>query len=117
MRGISETSVSTVGAYATPMDGLDPRRESATAISPFGPDSYHEIRERQRSVESVVSPRTDGGRPSLVSPMSPPEGHDGNDYIGAGTPPQTQEPLLGRSPSVSGAGSVQRKSNFQERLD
>ena len=121
LRGISETSVSTIGgagAYVTPQasPGLP------TPNSPYGPDSYSQIRERERSVgrgegEGDGILRQDGGRPSLVSPLSPPGGRDGEDYLSARgsvsgpalTPPAPE--------GVSPTGQTRRKSNFQESLD
>ena len=116
LRGISETSVSTIGAPLSP----------ASPASPFGPDSYGHIRERERSVgrgEPEVEDgilRQDGGRPSLVSPLSPPGGTgvvgENEDYmsargsVGAGPGP-------GVSPTIGSATGPRRKSNFQESLD
>jgi hypothetical protein len=74
LRGISETSVSTVGGYATPMEGLGirSRAEGDATSPPTGPD----------------------GRPLLVSPLTPPEGMQGSgDYLGASTgTPSNQGP-------------------------
>lgn len=80
LRGISETSVSTTGAYATPSEGL-------------GVDhGYH------------TAPAVLDGRPSAVSPLTPPSasGPESRDYLGARHPD---------SPNP------RRRSNFSEGLD
>jgi hypothetical protein len=62
LRGISDTSVSTEGNYATPMDP---------------PTSTPR--------ETVVE--TPSGRPGAVSPLTPPQPvHESGDYLGAGSP-------------------------------
>lgn len=109
------------------MDGLGSpgsgHRSPHTPGSPFGPDSYSEIRERERSAtreeamgtsDGII--RQDGGRPSLVSPLSPPGGlGEGEDYLSArdaGSPAPTAE-----GAQVSPTAAQRRKSNFQEVLD
>jgi hypothetical protein len=58
LRGISETSVSTDGNYATPMEG-------GIALG-------------------SLPPPTMTGRPNVVSPLTPPEGsNEAGDYLGA----------------------------------
>lgn len=125
LRGISETSVSTVGGYATPMESQPHPRSPG---SPYGPDSYSQIRERERSVgregeEGDGIQRQDGKRPSLVSPLSPPDGHHGDDYLGGPVAGSEGTTRSGLSPggaggvSPTGTGTTRRKSNFQESLD
>lgn len=120
LRGISETSVSTIGDYATPSVGNAPR----TPGSPFGPEYYSQVWERERSVgsggkrqdeedEESVLPK-DTKRPSIVSPLTPPGGHDGSDYIGGTATESGSGNVLRGSGSVSSGG--RRKSNFQEGL-
>lgn len=103
------------------MDGLGSagsgQRSPGTPGSPFGPDSYSAIRERERSInreDEII--RQDGGRPSIVSPLSPPGGNgESEDYMSA-------KGESSRTPTASNAGASptvgsRRKSNFQEVLD
>jgi len=82
LRGISETSVSTDGVYATPME-----RGEGMATPQGQPPT-----------------RGQDGRPSAVSPLTPPEGINSRDYVGARSPGSPSE-------------STKRKSNFSEGLD
>lgn len=83
MRGISETSVSTDGgAYATPMEGF--------AVSALTPGPGLGVQER----------------PSMVSPITPPEGGlQARDYVDAGQAGQGE------------SGHAKRRSNFSEGLE
>jgi hypothetical protein len=89
MRGISETSVSTVGAYATPSEG----------------GGFHDHGEGSGSGHPAP-PVLD--RPTDVSPLTPPSatGFGANDYLGA----RARASGEGQSPT-------QRRSNFSEGLD
>ncbi|KAG4418624.1 hypothetical protein IFR04_008249 [Cadophora malorum] len=82
LRGISETSVSTDGVYATPM----------------------EIGDGMATPQAQAPTRAQDGRPSAVSPLTPPEGINSRDYVGARSPGSPSE-------------STKRKSNFSEGLD
>lgn len=62
LRGISETSVSTQGDYATPMESRDRGMR------------LKDIPDRSEPVQN---------RPAVVSPLTPPQGTDG-DYMSAG---------------------------------
>ncbi|KAG9236167.1 hypothetical protein BJ875DRAFT_372696 [Amylocarpus encephaloides] len=91
LRGISETSVSTDGAYATPM-GI--------------PDSsvQGQVTSQQVMAPPTSEPNRLGG---IVSPMTPTAGTgESGDYLGTG--------LAGNS---GGSPSVKRKSQFSEKLD
>ncbi|KAH7391537.1 hypothetical protein BKA64DRAFT_107644 [Cadophora sp. MPI-SDFR-AT-0126] len=94
LRGISETSVSTDGVYATPME----RREG--------------IPTPQGQAQGQV--RGPDGRPSAVSPLTPPAGVDSGDYLGA----RSSQGVAGgpRNPG-SPSESTKRRSNFSEGLD
>ncbi|KAH8586853.1 hypothetical protein B0O99DRAFT_585342 [Bisporella sp. PMI_857] len=87
LRGISETSVSTEGNYATPAaEGLGIR-----GPSPASP------REEDLSGSGVAA------RPGVVSPLTPPDGiGEGQDYLTSGAAAQA---------------NPKRKSNFAERLE
>jgi hypothetical protein len=62
LRGISDTSVSTEGNYATPMDPPTSTTREAVAETP-------------------------SGRPGAVSPLTPPQPvHESSDYLGVGSP-------------------------------
>jgi hypothetical protein len=72
LRGISETSLGTNRAYATPMEGAGLGLSGATAAAP----------------EQAT-------RPTIVSPLTPPQGtQESGDYMGAGS--QAGSPSGGR---------------------
>jgi hypothetical protein len=88
LRGISDTSVSTEGAYATPGEGLN------IASAPKS--------------EPIPTALGHSSRPNVVSPLTPPQPvHESGDYLGAGLAP---------SPSPT-PNSSNRKSQFSEKLD
>ncbi|KAK0118301.1 hypothetical protein ONS95_012595 [Cadophora gregata] len=115
LRGISETSVSTEGAYATPMERGEGMGIGTGMVTPQGQGQA----------------RGQDGRPSAVSPLTPPTGADSRDYLaagagaGAGAGTSTGAGLSrgggnGSEPRSQGSlrsESTKRRSNFSEGLD
>ncbi|RDL33728.1 uncharacterized protein BP5553_08096 [Venustampulla echinocandica] len=102
LRGISETSVSTDGAYAAP-----PQLPESAAPAPTEPPTVTVTSEEDPTPAPL----------SVVSPLTPPQvTHESGDYIGAGATGSA-----GRAPQTTQTThqiqNQNRKSNFSEKLD
>jgi hypothetical protein len=105
LRGISETSVSTDGAFATPMGAPEGRGLGIAerGVSPFPDRGVSPMPDATPASASASAPVTEEQRLGIVSPITPPSATAG--FTGALRVPGSPSP------------SQKRKSQFEENLD